>query len=60
MKELAYSRMRVYVTGNNLVTWTDYSGYTPEISSGSVISVGIDGGVYPIAKTYTVGIQVGF
>jgi TonB-linked SusC/RagA family outer membrane protein len=54
------SKLRVYVIGNNLVTWADYSGYTPEISSGSVISVGIDGGVYPIAKTYTVGLQVGF
>jgi TonB-linked SusC/RagA family outer membrane protein len=60
LDRVGLSRMRVYVTGNNLVTWTDYSGYTPEISSGSVISVGIDGGVYPIAKTYTVGLQVGF
>jgi hypothetical protein len=54
------SRFRVYLIGNNLVTWTDYSGYTPEITSGSVISVGIDGGVFPIAKTFTAGVDVTF
>lgn len=60
MDRVGISRFRVYVIGNNLVTWTDYSGYTPEITSGSVISVGIDGGVFPIAKTFTAGIDVTF
>ena len=53
-------KVRIYVTGTNLLTWTDYSGYTPEITSGSVISVGIDTGVYPIAQSIVFGVQVGF
>jgi TonB-linked SusC/RagA family outer membrane protein len=52
--------VRFYFSGNNLITWTDYSGYTPEITSSSVIDVGIDRGVFPIAKTYTFGLNVNF
>lgn len=52
--------LRVYVNGTNLITWTDYSGYTPEITSNSVIDVGIDRGVFPIAKTITGGLNITF
>jgi hypothetical protein len=52
--------LRVYVNGTNLITWTDYTGYTPEITSNSVIDVGIDRGVFPIAKTITGGINITF
>ncbi|MCB0856442.1 MAG: SusC/RagA family TonB-linked outer membrane protein, partial [Bacteroidetes bacterium] len=54
------SRLRIYVSGTNLWTSTSYSGYTPEITSSSVISVGIDRGIYPIAKTYLAGINISF
>lgn len=52
--------LRVYVSGTNLVTWTDFTGYTPEISSENVLGVGIDGGSYPIAKTIVAGINISF
>lgn len=58
--KVGIKKLRLYVSGTNLITWTDYSGYTPEITSVSVISVGIDEGVYPIAKTYTAGVNVVF
>ncbi|TAE48155.1 MAG: SusC/RagA family TonB-linked outer membrane protein, partial [Bacteroidetes bacterium] len=54
------SKLRVYAAANNLFTKTDYSGYTPEITSNSVLSVGIDRGVYPVAKTYFLGLDLGF
>ncbi|MEM9987061.1 MAG: TonB-dependent receptor, partial [Bacteroidota bacterium] len=54
------SRFRIYVAGTNLITWTNYTGYTPEISSNSVIAVGIDQGQYPIARVYNAGVQVNF
>ncbi|MDX1909069.1 MAG: TonB-dependent receptor [Bacteroidia bacterium] len=54
------SRVRLYASGANLVTWTRYTGYTPEVTSNSVISVGIDRGVYPIARTYTGGLDISF
>lgn len=51
---------RLYVKANNLFTWTKYSGYTPEIGGGSVLSNGIDTGIYPIPRVLTVGINTRF
>jgi TonB-linked SusC/RagA family outer membrane protein len=52
---------RVYVSAQNLLTLTGYSGYDPEVSStgGSDLRKGIDVGAYPSAKTYLVGVQIG-
>jgi len=52
--------VRIYANGTNLVTFTDYSGYTPEISGSSVISNGIDTGLYPIARSVTFGVDLTF
>ena len=60
LKKVYLSSLRAYVSANNLQTWTRYSGYSPEIGSGAVTRVGIDGGIYPIAKTLLFGLQVGF
>jgi hypothetical protein len=49
----------VYVQAENLVTWTKYWGFDPEISSGAT-SLGVDRGIYPQARTYTVGVNVSF
>jgi TonB-linked SusC/RagA family outer membrane protein len=53
--------LRVYVSGTNLWTSTDFSGYNPEIYNGSVFDNGIDRGtIYPISKTINVGIDIQF
>ena len=49
-------RIRIYVGANNLLTFTKYTGFDPEIGGGSY---GIDRGVYPQARTYMVGINLG-
>ncbi|MFL5562075.1 MAG: SusC/RagA family TonB-linked outer membrane protein [Gemmatimonadaceae bacterium] len=53
---------RVYVTGTNLFTSTDYTGYDPDVSSQSVGNVnrGIDIGAYPLAKGVTFGINFSY
>ena len=53
------SRLRMYVMAENLFTWTKYWGYDPEIGSGST-SLGVDYGVYPQARTWTVGFNLSF
>ena len=53
------SSLRVYVSAENLLTLTSYHGYDPEISSGGT-SLGIDYGVYPQARTFMFGVNVGF
>lgn len=50
-------KIRVYVTGNNLVTFTDYNGYDPEIG-GDVM--GVDKGYYPQPRTFIFGINLQF
>lgn len=52
-------RLRVYIMAENLVTWTKYWGFDPEISSGGT-SLGVDRGVYPQARTWTVGCNITF
>ena len=54
---IGISRFRVYARAENLFTWTKYWGFDPEIGSGST-SLGVDYGVYPQARTYTIGFNV--
>jgi len=54
VKKIGLQRVRLYVTGENLVTFTKYTGYDPDISGS------IDEGFYPQARTFLVGLSVGF
>lgn len=58
-RKVMVSKFRVYVSAENLKTWTKYHGYDPEISSGGT-SLGIDYGVYPQARVWTVGFNLAF
>jgi TonB-linked SusC/RagA family outer membrane protein len=53
---------RIYVTGQNLYTWTKYSGFNPDVSSQGVgnLNRGIDLGSYPLARTYIFGINLNY
>ena len=54
-------KLRVYLSAQNLFTWTEYSGYNPEVSgSSSALTPGEDYGTYPLAKTYMVGLNITF
>jgi TonB-linked SusC/RagA family outer membrane protein len=63
---LHVSSVRLYVSAQNVLTFTKYTGLDPEqyINSNSagdgVRAVGIDWGTYPSARTFTVGINAGF
>lgn len=50
-------RLRFFVMAENLITWTKYWGFDPEIGSGST-SLGVDYGVYPQARTWSVGFNI--
>jgi len=56
---------RIYVQGQNLITWTKYSGMDPEINlrgygAGNDRQIGVDGGSYPASKQYIVGLNISF
>lgn len=50
-------KVRVYLMAENLFTLTEYTGYDPEIGGGSF---GIDRGIYPQARSYMLGVSLGF
>ena len=59
--------MRIYVTGQNLLTFTKYTGLDPEMHVSDNVSVekhpgdvaaGIDWGTYPSARSYVVGLNI--
>lgn len=56
------TRLRLYASLNNLLTFTKYRGYDPEVNAfgQSNLLQGIDYGGYPLARTIIGGIQVGF
>jgi TonB-linked SusC/RagA family outer membrane protein len=61
-KKTGLTKLRVYVSGTNLITLTKYTGYDPEVSAynGNDAQIGVDLSNYPTAKTYTFGIDVKF
>ena len=50
----------VFVFGNNLLTWTNYTWYDPEISLGSALTPGNDNGRFPRKREFGGGINVNF
>ncbi|MEX2602549.1 MAG: TonB-dependent receptor [Gracilimonas sp.] len=60
LNKLSLTQARFYVKATNLLTFTKYTGYTPEIGSGDVLSNGIDTGVYPIPRVISVGFNTTF
>jgi hypothetical protein len=66
LKKIKLSSMQVYVQGQNLLTLTKYKGLDPDVNirnSGADnqdIHMGIDEGSFPVAKSYNVGLRVGF
>lgn len=62
MKKLGITRLQPYFTASNLLTFTKYLGFDPEVNqwgnSGTV--QGIDWGTYPQTRTFIVGLNVEF
>jgi len=52
---------RVFVNGENLVTWTGYSGFNPDVNTAGQdnINRGIDFAGYPLARVYRIGVRFG-
>lgn len=66
LSNASIDRLRIYIQATNLFTITDYKGLDPEVNvqsyntSGSELDRGVDRGPYPAAKTYMIGLQLGF
>ena len=66
ISKIKLSSLQIYVQGQNLFTFTKYKGLDPDINlrtSGNDnqdIHMGIDEGAFPVAKSYNIGLKVGF
>lgn len=57
------SRVRLYLSGQQLLTITDYPGMNPEVSDNNSLSwrgLGVDRTTYPIPRTFTIGCNITF
>jgi TonB-linked SusC/RagA family outer membrane protein len=59
LKKMNIEKLRIYVSGQNLVTWKHNSGFTPE-AGGSATKFGYDTGGYPVPAVTTVGVNITF
>jgi TonB-linked SusC/RagA family outer membrane protein len=55
LSRISAKQIRLYVTGQNLLTLTHYTGFDPEVSAS-----GVDLGIYPQARVFTGGVNIGF
>jgi len=53
-------KLRLFVSGQNVQTWSKVTGYTPEAQIGSILGGGADNGIYPVPAVYTFGLNVTF
>ena len=62
LSKLRIDQLRVYVTAFNLWTWTNYSGYDPEVNSvrSTPLTPGIDYNAYPKSRSYNFGLNLNF
>ncbi|RYY08039.1 MAG: TonB-dependent receptor [Sphingobacteriaceae bacterium] len=64
ISKIGMQKLRVYVLSENLFTLTKYSGYDPELGvsgdAGGGAQFSIDRGAYPQARSFLIGLNVGF
>lgn len=62
LKKMHLSKLQAYVTGQNLLTLTKYSGYDPEVNAygADAVAQGVDYGTYPQSKALIFGLNVEF
>lgn len=61
IKKIYLTNLRVYATGNNLFTWTPYTGFDPEVSNmRSPLTPGVDFGSYPRSRSFIFGVNIAF
>lgn len=54
-------QVRIYLAAQNLYTWSNYMGYNPEVSNyEGALTGGVDYGSFPLARTISAGINIGF
>jgi hypothetical protein len=59
-KKASVQKLRLFVTAENLLTFTGYDGFDPEVATGDYNRIGVDRGVYPQSRTVSLGANITF
>ncbi|MGZ5246635.1 MAG: SusC/RagA family TonB-linked outer membrane protein, partial [Flavitalea sp.] len=60
LTRVGFTNARVFVSGQNLLTFTKYSGLDPDITGVNIFERGLDNGQYPALRIISAGINFGF
>lgn len=60
LSRIGVQKARIYLSGQNIKTWSQVTGYSPEPLIGSILGGGADNGAYPVPAIYSVGINLTF
>ncbi len=60
LKTKGVQTFRIYISGQNLATFTKATGYSPEVPISNPIAAGADNGVYPVPAVYSFGVNLSF
>ncbi|WP_144886178.1 TonB-dependent receptor [Lacibacter cauensis] len=60
LSKVGIKKARVFLSGQNVATWSRVTGYSPEPLIGSILGGGADNGAYPVPSVYSLGINVTF
>ncbi|MFN7115761.1 MAG: SusC/RagA family TonB-linked outer membrane protein [Saprospiraceae bacterium] len=60
LSNIGFDNIRVYVSGQNLLTITDYTGLDPDITGVNIFERGLDNGQYPALRIFSAGVNFGF
>lgn len=60
LQNFGVSKVRIYLGGYNLLTFTKYSGFDPGATNFGILARGVDRGYYPISKSFVGGLTVNF
>jgi TonB-linked SusC/RagA family outer membrane protein len=60
LTKIGMKSLRLYVSGQNIKTWSKTTGYTPEAPLSPILGAGADNGLFPLPAIYTFGINATF
>jgi hypothetical protein len=60
LSKAGIQKARIYVSGQNIKTWSQVTGYSPEPLIGDILGGGADNGAYPVPAIYSLGINLTF
>lgn len=62
LQRIGFDKIRIYFSGTNLLTITEYTGYDPEVANFTEndATIGVDLSAYPTSRTYSFGLDITF